>query len=297
MFERLRLAASFLTLLILTIGTEVTATPIITIVVAGDYGPGGPTGAYAIIDQDGCFQTPSGYPCNFGDFNNAAGSILFDMAAVTSGTALISGPPPGTTGGSITLTGPQLSPIPIPITVPSPPKIDPTKDMWVLSPGGGRTDITFLATEPDTGGMNNVTAGKASLFGGVYFTGPGVVEVEWTGLDPLGMTTITGRVDWRQNSPGWQLLDPIALTELGFADYANGMGARLKVIFEGAQAALFLPKSADYRIIPEPTTLSLMGLGLAGIGYRRNSSKKSRVKSGCRPSTPPRLGGFFCAQR
>lgn len=47
--------------------------------------------------------------------------------------------------------------------------------------------------------------------------------------------------------------------------------------------------------IPEPATLALMGLGLAGIGYRRHRRVRKLYDVPVDPQQEPRFGGGFYA--
>jgi len=78
-----------------------------------------------------------------------------------------------------------------------------------------------------------------------------------------------------------------------FVSYRNGQVSWLAYTI-AAETGIPMAGTTSGRIsasaVPESTTLTLMGLGLAGIGYRRKRKKNRR------PSTPPRLGGVFHAQ-
>jgi len=179
-----------------------------------------------------------------------------------------------------------------------------TEDFDVLTPAdldiginsAGRIIVEVTALAGDTSsGKNAVVLDPGGLFdvnGTTYLQ----LETDRTKSDKQLVNILFGMdapiigfgADWNSTINNGQLTVTVGLETINFADYLTGRGdAFLGLVSDTPFSIIKFDQQEDPNevfglddlsiasVISEPATLALVGLGLAGIGYRRHHSKQA----------------------
>ena len=153
----------------------------------------------------------------------------------------------------------------------------PSPNVWVASPGYSNfgagvaqpTSTSILTANGDEDFTRTSPTPPLAVGFDVYFNGLGTVTTRVTTLEPLSFTVIDFRNLDTQGYYGFVSTHPI--TSIRFTSTGGG------------SVNTGIDNIAVSSSVPEPGTLALLGLGLAGLGLRRR--REGRIERGLPPGS------------
>jgi hypothetical protein len=146
---------------------------------------------------------------------------------------------------------------------------------WIKGGSGSSYDgIITLAIYPDLGGLPN---GSQQLFADTFSTYNPVDALGWHGLSGLDWSLGTGQY-WAafevRDQGGYSGYMTPVVNPLGSLDYAYSSASQTWNYWENGNYGIKIYAEQGGSVVPEPATLSLLGLGLLGLAGLKRKEKK-----------------------